>query len=65
MQAICFGCIKVSVESVAESLIIRYNVRNSNSRSIGEEAAHDEVMISCNGPETAECKIILESALNK
>ena len=54
MQAISVGCIKLSVDSVAESIISKYNLHNNPLRSISEETAQDEMFISYNGPEIGE-----------
>jgi hypothetical protein len=45
MQACAVGAIKVSVESVAKSMISKYNLHNSDIRPIGEDTAEHEMMI--------------------
>ena len=54
LQAICVGCIKLSVESVAESMISKYNIHNKELRCISEETAHLEMLVAYNGPEIEE-----------
>ena len=54
MQAICDGCIKLSVESVAESMISKYNSHNNELRCIFEETAHLEMLVAYSGPEIEE-----------
>jgi hypothetical protein len=44
LQAICVGCIKLSVESVAESMISKYNIHNNKFRCISKETAHLEML---------------------
>ena len=65
MQAIYVGCIKLSVDSVAESMISKYNLHNNPLRSISEETAQDEMFISYNGPEFGESDKLLSEALTK
>jgi hypothetical protein len=40
LQAICVGCIKLSVESISESMISKYNIHSNELRCISEETAH-------------------------
>ena len=46
MHAISVGCIKLSIESVAEFMISKYNLHNNPLRSISEENANDEMFLS-------------------
>jgi hypothetical protein len=57
-------CIKISVESVAESVISVYNQHNSNIRNIGEENANNELFVVYNGPEIGEADEMLKEALD-
>ena len=59
------GAIKVSVESVAESVISKYAIYNSKLRNIKDTTANDEMFISINGPELGEANRILEKALDR
>ena len=59
------GCIKLSMESVAESMISKYNLHNNPLRSISEETGQDEMFISYNGPEIGESDGLLSEALTK
>ena len=64
VQAISVGCIKLSVESVAESIISKFNLHNNRLRSISEETAHDEMFLSYNyGLEIRESDGLLSEAL--
>ena len=64
MQAIAVACIKVSVESIAESFISEYNRRNDKLRTLSEDAAHFEMEIAKNGPVMAECDAVVRESLN-
>ena len=64
MQACAVGAIEVSVESVAESMIWKYNLHNSDIRPIGEDTAEHEMMIDYNGPEIGEADGVLLEALH-
>ena len=63
MQACAVGAIKISVESVAESMISKYNIHNSKIRPIGEDTAEHEMMIDYNGPAIGEADGVLMEAL--
>ena len=65
VHGILVASIKVSVESVAKFMISRYNLRNSDIHQIGEDSAHEEMMISCNGPSLGECDRVIKAALDK
>ena len=55
----------MTVESIAESVMLRYNTHNSKLRSMSEEAVNNEMWISCNDPELGSADRILSSALSK
>ena len=63
MQAICVGCIKLSFESVAESLISKYNIHNNKLRCISEETAQFEMFIAYNSPEIGLVLVIYISTM--
>ena len=65
MQAICVGCIKLSVESVAESMISKYNIHNNELRCISEETAQLEMFVAYNGPEIGDSDKLLSEALSE
>ena len=65
MRATYEACIKLSVESVVESVISVYNKHNSKVRNIDETTANDEMFISVNGPEIREADDILKEALDE
>ena len=61
-QACVVGSIKISVESVAESMISKYNIHSSNIRGISDDVADDEMMVDYNGPDIGEAdKLLMES----
>ena len=64
MRATYEAVIKLSVESVAESIISVYNLHKYKIRNIGEETANDELFIAFIRPELGEADITLEAALN-
>ena len=64
LRATYEASIKLSVESVAESVISVYNLHNSKVRPISEETANDELFIAFNGPEMGEADETLKEALN-
>ena len=64
LRATFEASIKLSVESVAESVISVYNLHNSKLRPINEETGDDELFVVYNGPEMAEADEILKEALD-
>ena len=65
LQAISVGCIKLSVESVAEFMVSKYNLHNNPLRSISEENANDEIFLSYNGPVIGGSDGLLREALTR
>ena len=65
LPSICVGCIKLSVESVAESMISKYNIHNNELRCISEETAQLEMLVAYNGPEIEESDKLLGEALTE
>ena len=64
MDSTLVAAIKVSVESVAESIISKYSIHNSKSRPLKDTTANNEMFISVNGPEIGEADETLIKALN-
>ena len=64
IHGVLVASIKVSVESVAESMISKYALHFSKLRNLNEEKVHYEMMIDVNGPEIGECDAILKESLN-
>ena len=62
MAATVVGCIKFGLESVAESMISKYNLHSSDIRPISDDALHSEMIVNCNGPSINEVDNILSEA---
>ena len=65
VHCICAACLKVSVESVVESIVSRYEKHFSSSRQPSEEHALNEMVIAENGPLLHHADTILERAMDK
>ena len=65
VHVILTACVKISVESIVESLVSRYENHFTSSRQLTEEHALDEMIISENGPNLHEADSILERAMNR
>ena len=65
LHNICTAAAKVSVESVVESLVSRYEGHFDARRELKEEHALDEMEISENVPNLPNADKILLSAMNK
>ena len=61
MHSVFVSSIKVSVKSVAESVISKYALHFNKIRNMDENKVHNEMMIDCNGPEIGECDDILKN----
>ena len=64
IQATAVGAIKISVESVAESIISKYAIHNNKLRPIKDTTANDEMFVAVNGPELGEADKLLAKALD-
>ena len=64
MHCICVASIKISVESVVESLISRYEKHFHPAIQLPEENALEEMIIAENGPCLAKSASVLEAAMN-
>jgi hypothetical protein len=65
MEATVVSAIKISVESVGESVISTYSIHNNKLRNLKDTTANDEMFISVNGPEIGEADKILAKALDR
>ena len=65
MQGILCASVKVSVESVVESLVSRYESHFTKSRNLEEENAMDEMVIAENGPSIFRANAVLSAAMNQ
>ena len=64
MHIISVAAIKISVDSVVESLVSRYEVHFDKERQLTEEHALNEMEIAENGPTFAKADNILKAAMN-
>ena len=64
VHVILVACVKVSVESIVESLVSRYENHFTAARQLTEENSLNEMIISENGPNLHDADGILERALN-
>ena len=65
IHLICVACVKVSVESVVESLVSRYEKHFDSSRQPTEQHSLDEMIIAENGPLLHHTNEMLERAINQ
>ena len=61
----CIIAVKVSIESVVESLVSRYEYHFSSSRQAYKDHALNEMIIDENGPLINHADRILEKSLNE
>ena len=64
MQGTAVGAIKISVESVVESVISKYVIHNHKLRPLKDTTSNDEMFISVNGPDVGEADELLAKALD-
>ena len=65
MQAILCASVKISVESVVESLVSRYEGHFNKNRHLAEKNALDEMMIAENGPSLFRSDTVVSNAMNR
>ena len=65
MQAVICAAVKVSVESVVESLVSRYESHFTKSRHLEEKNALDEMMIAENGPSLFKADKVITNAMEQ
>ena len=65
LHGIVCGAVKVSVESVVESLVSRYESHFNKNRTLDEKNAMDEMLIAENGPTIFQANSVLKAAMNK
>ena len=64
VHIMCSAAVKISVESVVESLVSRYEKHYSSSRQMTEEHTLEEMSIAENGPLLHQADPILKRAMN-
>lgn len=65
IHIVCVGAVKLSVESVVESIISKYETHFNKSRQMTEEHALEELEISENGPCFVKADPVLRAAMNR
>ena len=65
VHIILTACVKISVESVVETLVSRYENHFTSSRQLAEENSLDEMIISENGPALHNPDNLLDRAMNR
>ncbi len=65
LQGILCAAVKVSVESVVESLVSRFESHFTKNRNLEEDNRMDEMMIAENGPTIFKANAVLSTALNQ
>ena len=65
LQSVVTAAVKISVESVVESLVSRYETHFDKKRQLKEEYALEEMEIAENGPDFVHADKILVSAMGK
>ena len=65
IHLICVACIKVSVESVIESLVLRYEKHFDSSRQPTKQHYLEKLIIADNGSLLHHADEILERAMNQ
>ena len=65
LHCIITSAVKISVESVVESLVSRYESHFDSSRQMKEEHALEEMLIAENGPDIVNADRLLISAMDR
>ena len=64
LHSVTVAAVKISVESVVESLVSRYEQHFDSARQLTEEKALDEMEISENGPAFVKADTVLNAAMD-
>ena len=64
MQALAVSSVKVSCESVLES-VSKYEIHFDERRNLSEIGANEEFEIAMNGPNVANCDNVVKAAMDK
>ena len=65
IHSICVSAVKISVESVIESLTSKFEIHFNKFRNVTEGAAYNEMMVSINGPSPAQCDKVVMAAMKQ
>ena len=65
LHIISVAAVKISVESVVESLVSRYEIHFDKERQLKEENALNEMEIAENGPHFSKSDDLLKAAMNE
>ena len=63
VHCICTAAVKVSVESVVETLVSRYEQHFNKSRELDEDHSLEEMLVAENGPLLQHADALLEKAM--
>ena len=64
MAATVVGCIKLGLDSLAESMISKYNIHFSHIRPITDVSVHNEMIIDFNGPSVNKADNVFSEAVS-
>ena len=65
IHSICVSAVKISVESVIESLTSKFEIHFNKFRNVNEDTAYNEMMVSVNGPSPAQCDKVVMAAMKQ
>ena len=65
IHSICVCAVKISVESVIESLTSKFKIHFNKFRNVNEDPAYNEMMESVNGPSPAQCDKVVMAAMKQ
>ena len=65
IHSICVSALKMSVESVVESLTSKFEIHFNKFRNVNQDTTHNEMMISVNDPSPAHCDTVVMEAMKR
>ena len=65
IHSICVSAVKISVETVIESLTSKFEIHFNKFRNVTEGTAYNEMMVSINGPSPAQCDKVVMAAMKQ
>jgi hypothetical protein len=65
IHSICVSAVKISVESVIESLTSKFEIHFNKFRNVNEDTAYNEMMVRVNGLSLAQCDKVVMAAMKQ
>jgi hypothetical protein len=65
IHSICVSAVKISVESVIESLEWKFEIYFNKFRNVNEDTSYNEMIVGVNGPLPVQCDKVVMAAMKQ